>query len=456
MKIRKSRIRNIICVCLTCVMLVSSQSKAYTYESNQTRIKYEVKAAGEYDNWEGVSNVSQFVDDEGNFCFAYDSGKYVKIVKTIEGKISGKAIKIKKKCPEFGGVACDEDGNYYIVTGTVNDSDDTSKDTIYISKYNSKGKHITSIGDVGNSSLGDWYDDSFYTKEPFRGGNCDIAINNRILAINYSRGMYSGHQSNSVFAIDIDTMQKVNLGNIYSSHSFGQRAVGYGEGFAFLSEGDCFSRAFEIDVANAESGVKVSKEIFDFWVKKGAFDEYNMYVVNNNFAHIGGLANINDKYLALVGSSVKSLSSKAKKENEQVFIQIFNPDKDLSSPDAYVTKGKRAGLAGNNGDQYVINYGVKWLTNVSKKNYISHPQVVATDNGRIIVLYELYGKSGYKGIYCIELDSKGKIKTKGRKISGDMKLNPCETPIYSDGNVYWVSNKLNDRSNRLFLNMIKV
>ena len=92
MKIRKSRIRNIICACLTGVMLASSQSKAYTYESNQTRIKYEVKAAGEYDNWEGVSNVSQFVDDDGNFCFAYDSGKYVKIVKTIDGKISRNAI----------------------------------------------------------------------------------------------------------------------------------------------------------------------------------------------------------------------------------------------------------------------------------------------------------------------------------------------------------------------------
>ena len=93
---------------------------------------------------------------------------------------------------------------------------------------------------------------------------------------------------------------------------------------------------------------------------------------------------------------------------------------------------------------------------MSKSDYIRHPQVAATDKGRIIVLYELYGKSGYKGIYCIELDSKGKVKSKSRKISANMKLNPCETPIYSGGNVYWISNKLNDRSNRLFVNMIKL
>ncbi len=78
-----------------------------------------------------------------------------------------------------------------------------------------------------------------------------MAVNGHFLAVNYGRHMYSGHQSNSVWMIDTDTMNTVvpQTGEYsgyqnYESHSFGQRAIAFGGGFAFMSEGDCYDRAF--------------------------------------------------------------------------------------------------------------------------------------------------------------------------------------------------------------------
>jgi len=45
----------------------ASEGNATVY----TGIDYTVKAVGQYVNWDGVSNVAEFLDNEGNYCFAY-------------------------------------------------------------------------------------------------------------------------------------------------------------------------------------------------------------------------------------------------------------------------------------------------------------------------------------------------------------------------------------------------
>ncbi len=424
------------------IVMFLSPASVYADAAKNTGISKQIKAAGEYKNWEGVSSVSQFLDGNGNYCFACDSTKSVTIVKTKNGKPLKKRMTLKKQKPLFGGVACDSSGNYYLVGGKTNKSSDYKKNTIFISKYDSKGTHIKTVGDNGSSSLGDWYTQDFYTQTPFDAGNCDIAVNGDYLAVNYARHMYSGHQSNSVFVINMKTMKKVKLNDIYSSHSFAQRTLPYGNGFVFASEGDCYSRAFTVSVtADPASGENTNSDIFHFWVKKNALKNQDMQALNNNFAHMGGLVKAGEHTVALVGTSVKSLSSKAASEKEQLFIQIFDPAKDLSQPSAYVTSGKRSGYSGANGNEKVTDYGVKWLTGYSGKYTILHPQAASDEMGNIVILYELEKSGKYQGVYYMVLNSEGKIIKKKTRYSATARLNPCEMPVCSGGHVYWTGNK---------------
>ena len=430
---------------------------ADTSGSKSTGIKYAIQAEGAYSNWEGVSNVSQFLDNNGDFCFAYYNKKTVTIVKTKNGKPVKKKITLNMSNPLFGGVACDSSGNYYLVSGKTNNSSNRTQNTVFVSKYDKNGTLLKTAGDNGSSSLGSWYSNDFYTKIPFDGGNCDIAVNGNYLAVNYAREMYSGHQSNSVFVINTTDMTKVNPGNIYSSHSFAQRAIPYKEGFVFASEGDCYDRAFTISaLTDPSSGTVTTGNSFHFWVQKGALDAYNMYVLNDNFAHMGALTAVGSQTVALVGSSVKSLDQKAASESEQLFIQIFDPTKDLSTSSAYVTSGTRSGYGGPNGDQKVTDYGVKWLTNYASKFNINYPQAVSDGKGNTIILYELYANSSYKGVYYLVVDQNGKISTKKTKYSSTAHLNPCETPDYANNTVYWVGHSTKKTNNTMYVYSLKL
>lgn len=426
-----------LCSLILVLCIVQSATVyADTFGTESVGISYKIAAQGEYKNWEGASNVSQFTDNKGNFCFSYYDDKTVTIVKTKNGKVSGKNITLNMQYPIFGGVICDSKGYYYVVSGRKNTTNNYSTKTIFISKYSKKGKLLKTIGDSGGSS-------SFGTKNPFQAGNCSIAINSNYLAVHYARSMYNGHQSNSAFVINTKTMKKVKIGSIYNSHSFAQRVVPYKKGFMFISEGDGYDRAFTIStVTDMSTGKVTTQNCFDFWVEQGASN--NMYVLNNNFAHLGDIVMLNKNKFALVATSAQSLNQKAASETEQIFIQIFDPSKNLRKSNAYVTSGKRSGLAGISGKIKVTNYGVKWLTSLSSGCTIEHPQAVSDGKGNTIVLYELKKKSNewnyFYGVWYFVVDKNGN-RSDIKNFSYSACLNPCETPIYKDGTVYWVGNK---------------
>lgn len=430
---------------------------AYTYNEQSTGISYKITAKGEYKNWEGASNVSQFLDNKGNFCFSYYSGKTVYVVKTKNGKVSGKTVALKMPYSIFGGVTCDSKGYYYVVSGRKNMSSNTSAQTVFISKYNKNGKLIKTIGDSGSSSASG-YGSKFRTKNPFQAGNCSMAVNGNYLAVHYARGMYNGHQSNSAFVINTKKMKKVKIGNIYSSHSFAQRVVPYKKGFMFISEGDAYDRAFTIStIENMSTGKVKTQNCFDFWVKQGSSS--NMSVLNNNFAHLGDIVMISKTKAALVSTSAQSLNKNAASETEQIFIQIFDPSKNLRKASAYSTAGKRSGLAGMSGRVKVKNYGVQWLTSLSSACTIEHPQAVADGKGNTIVLYELKKRSGqwnyYYGVWYFVVDKKGN-RSDIKNLSYSACLNPCETPVYKNGTVYWVGNKANTSKNTMYIYSLKI
>ena len=208
---KKLRILSVILALVTSVVLISVPAGADSGAVKKLTLSKSVIAVGEYSNWDGVSNVSQFLSASGEPYCAYDSGDgYVTVIRTKDGLELKKKIKLKKTHPLFGTVISDKDGNYYLVTGEENKGSVTSKETVFISKYSSSGKLLATVGDNGSSSLDYYYDDSFYTKLPFDGGNCDAAIYGDVLAVNYAREMYSGHQSNSLFALIDNLSSKVD------------------------------------------------------------------------------------------------------------------------------------------------------------------------------------------------------------------------------------------------------
>ena len=434
-----------------------SANKAKYYK---TGITHSVTTVGWYGNWDGVSDVSQFTDSDGHYCFAYDNDSKVVIVKTKKGKVT-ETIEIKKEHTEFGAVDCDSDGNFYIVTGESNSNSNTSTETVFISKYSPEGKLIKTVGNNGSSSLAYYYDDSFYTKNPFDAGNCDIAVNGDYVAVNYGRGMYSGHQSNSVWIVKRDNLETVKPNtSIYNSHSFGQRAIPFETGFLFMSEGDCYPRAFTMNYesmahvdgsGSSSSVISAEADIFHFWVKKGTLDAWDMYTLNNNFATIGDICDLGNGNASFVAMSVKSMTSKATDQIQNIFIQIFNPKKNLDSASGYTTSGKRSGQSGPNGDKKTTDYGVKWITNFSASSgkKAVNAQAVADDDGNTIILFEYYKNNSYKGVYYCVVNSEGEITTSITKCSSVAKLNRCETPVWADGKVWWTANST--KSNKLYI-----
>lgn len=424
----------------------------YKHNVKATDNTVQIYASGIYRNWDGVSNVAQFRDPNGGMYYAINSDSTVRICRVEAGSPVSKVVTLEKKHPLFGTAICDGDGNFYLVTGEKNDTDDTSVETVFISKYDSNGNYIATTGDNGSSSLASYYNDGFYTKIPFEAGNCDAAISGDILTVNYAREMYSGHQSNSAFSVNVKDMSKVSVGTFYESHSFAQRVVPVGTGFVYVSEGDCYDRTFTIyNVKKTNSGFTGSETgIFDFWVKDGALEEYNMYVVNENFAHMGGLTALKDGRVAFAAQSARSLNANASGEKEDVFIQIFDPSKDLRTADAYTTEGTRSGLAGPNGRDEVTNYGVKWLTSLSGTESISNVQIVSASDDSIVVFFEYSKDNSYKGVYYIVLDKDGNVIQPAAVFDAKAKLNPCEMPVYTDGMICWVGNKNGESGNKIY------
>lgn len=419
------------------------------HEIVDNKMIYNVRAVGQYINWDGVSNVAQFTDYAGNYCFALDSDDRVLVVKTQNGEVVS-TLELNKTHPTFGALISDNSGYYYMVTGETNSGSDTSVNTVFITKYTPTGTVMKTVGDNGSSSLAYYYGTSFYTKIPFDAGNCDVAINGGKLAVNYAREMYSGHQSNSVWIVDTQTLDTLKPSiSMYNSHSFAQRVIPLGSGFVYASEGDCYERAFTI---NVDDGNNVQEaDIFNFWVPEGTYDAYDMWVLNNNFAHMGDLAVVSGKTVAFVGTSVEALSEAAKTQKERVFVQIFDTTKNMNQSTAFLTSGIRSGVAGKNGDTPVTDYGVQWLTPNNGKSYTS-AQAVSDGNGKLVVLFEQYDSATYRyeGVYYMVLNERGEVLKGMTLFAQDAMLNPCQTPVYANGHVYWTSNKRYDNSKELY------
>jgi hypothetical protein len=237
--------------------------------------------------------------------------------------------------------------------------------------------------------------------------------------------MYNGHQSSNVIAVTIKDMKKVTQYPEYTSHSFDERVLVSQSGkTVFVDHGDAGgTRGFNFTIFEGDKSTGFVPFSFG--------DTPSHY--NNTFAQLGGIGEVSTG-IVLVGASAKSLNANAAKEPQNIFVQIFNPDKaDVTTGISYITVGTRTGTSDG---IKTTNYGVQWLTSYTSGGVL-HPQVVTTDDDRIVVLWERYNGKSYDSYYML-LAANGKVLKKSTKMAG-IRLNAFEDPIYANGAVYWVS-----------------
>ncbi len=399
-----------------------------------TGLTYDVYSRGRGWYRAGVSTASQFIDERGNFCFALDRDDEIILYKTSYGKIT-KKITVPNRHELFGGACCDGDGYFYLVFGDSNDTENDEVNTIFAVKYSPEGKELASVGSARGAKI------------PFTAGNCAMAVSGGVLAVDFGRLMYNGHQSNSVWGIETETMTSLDDWVYdYNSHSFDQRVTPYAKtgGFLFASQGDCFPRAFTVAVSDGAERLN-KLETFHFWVEPGTWDDYDMTRLNVTRSRLGNVL-ATDFGAALVGASARSLSAAAATEPYDVFIQVFDPLGSEADDGTYLTKGGRSGLGGNNGDTAVADRGVKWLTDLAGSGKtVGEVQAVAVDDETIVILYELYDAKSeeFDSSRYMAADSCGHVVKEGSL--GRVRLNTDEDPVYANGAVQWVANAADGR-----------
>lgn len=380
-----------------------------------------------WQNWSHVSPVSEFKDEKGNYCFGYVKGSYYYVQKyNSKLKLTG-SIKIKKKYPLFGSIACGPDGYYYIVWGKNDTSGKTGVDTIAVSKYNAKGKHVKTTKFITTDSP--LLATPLITRYPFDAGNCVIAISGRTLVCSMARLMYNGHQSNCIVSVDTVTMKKLDHFNNYASHSFNQSLlVTQSNDIVYVNHGDAYPRGIAVE----KQPVKKQTE----WTESVSNVPFHFYgSIGDNYtgAQLGGIAEVSSGYM-LAAAAPKSLNSKSYNETRNVFVQLL----DKSTLKSRLKASTRKGTAG---DSSVTDKGIKWLTNYSGKYTASAVSITSTDDDRVVVMWEKLNKDEvFLNSYYMILASNGQILQNATSLRY-RRLNVYESPVYRNGYIYWTSAK---------------
>ena len=372
---------------------------------------------GYFYKWENPSPISQFTDKNGNVMFAYanSNGQNLLIKKLKDNLTATKVASIKTKLDMAGTVVGDDKGYFYVVWARRYCSSQ-NQTAITVTKYDSSWKEVKSVSYTSKE---------IDTVDMFAAGNCDAAVSNGVFYFLYSKKMYNGHQRSDQLVIQTSNMSKISSPlSFWCSHSFGQRVIIDHNGDPwYANHGDCYPRAFQVTSKNT------SEALFHFYCNSA--DRDDMYIVNETNAQLGGLADTS-KDIFLVGCSVKSMQQSGYNSQPR---NLF-----ITSAGGHVTLSNSSSRSGTVFGEKFTDKNIKWLTNYSSTYTVMNPQVVSTDDDRIIVMWEkINRKTGsFVDSYYMILTANGKVYQKALSMN-KQRLNKNETPIYKDGCVYWIN-----------------
>ncbi|MCI7060728.1 MAG: Ig-like domain-containing protein [Lachnospiraceae bacterium] len=415
---------------LICKVKVNDYKNTYAYRRG---INVADSNAFELPKWSEVAPVQQFLYKNEGMAYAYLQNKKLYII-TPEREFA-----IASKYPLLGDVISDEAGNFYVIRGRKNATNDATVPTTFITKYDPDGKEIKTTGFVGRCIP--WGDaDKAKTKIPFSDGNCVSEIHDGILVCYHAKERYDGHQSDQVIAVDTATMKEYTLpNNAYSGHSFDQAVIysDQAKDFVFASLGDCYSRGFRVNRPDGKYGDD-DGIIFHSYLKANA--GYNMEIVNETFAQFAGLGETSAG-LVLAGASVKALNADAAKQKQNLFLQIFNPSFEKITKDIFVNgvdrKGNTALSMYDDKLTPITDHGVIWLTDHTDRDVVAPKMITADD--KIIVMWSELRENTMKAYYMVLSESGVVIKP--RTYIGKNCLNSYEKPVYFDQKIFWAYSK---------------
>ncbi len=416
-----------------------------------------------------TANVITFFDYKGRLNVGYSSGQKVITVQVYEPSsmklLATKKLDIPYKL--FGSITCDDEGNYYVVCGQNAYKDpngaqpDNEMISMCISKYDYNGKKLADLALKGKESR-PYSGDDWGTLVPFRSANCAITVNNGIVALNYGRTMFNGHQSNMMIYAKCSDLTRIYANTAYTSHSFDQRVYADGSGFLALNHGDAYDRCFQITKINEfkdeeEYWLPAVDDFGNFHFREGANRDHGY---NETFAQLGGMALLDTGY-AFAGASERKLSLEpgptstymGHNDARDLFVQILKKDfENYEGAEKYLVAGETRKAEGTKpsksetelrlkGDE--VDYGVIWLTQYDKNSYAANPKVFALTSDIFGLLWEkrTYEGSGVETYFML-------MKTDGTKVRNAKKIDGCllaadVDPVVKDGNIYWTTNDSN-------------
>ena len=188
-----------------------------------------------------------FFDGNGNLNVAFGTNGGVGVLRYNSKMEYQDTLLLNLRLSKFGNITCDDQGNYYVIWG----QDDPEKSNAVVtsaSKYSYDGTFLAECTMTGyecvpyfsNDVTGDYWG----TQYPFYAGTCSVTVAGGKLACSYGRKMYSGHQSNYVFYVDCDSMQRIPGDSSfytvpYCSHSFDQRILSTSDGGYLVANQRC-------------------------------------------------------------------------------------------------------------------------------------------------------------------------------------------------------------------------
>lgn len=364
-----------------------------------------------------------------------------------------KTITLKQELPLYGNAVCD--GNYYYVLWGQNDTNKENCVVTCVAKYTLEGEKVACCELKGyESNPYVWASgETWGTCYPFDAGSAKMDIQSGILACSYAREMYSGHQSNFVFYINTNTMERVQYSAIpYCSHSFDQAVIATSDGgYLFANHGDAYSRGFQIDKVNYAG--KMQGEEVTFHFREGS-DRGSGY--NETYAQLGGLAETSIGYV-LCGSSEKTLSYDVAPtngsycghgESRNLFVQVLKKDfYNYSNESMYAISGeKRIGTGKKPSSTQTQLFleagtednGVIWITDYSDEYYVCNPKVITAEN-KIVLIWEKRRYDDQTGSVFYEIFDENMNVLQGTTEISNTYLTGNTEPSYKNGKIYWTT-----------------
>lgn len=270
------------------------------------------------------------------------------------------------------------DGYTYIVTGNSSDV------AFYVSKYSADWKLM------GTAAIGK---KESYTSLAFNAGNSDITMVGEYLIVHAARGRMDGHQSNTTFYINKNTMSPVyitpEIGFDHVSHSFNQFIRSSGNQVMMVDHGDAYPRkvvlqtyTFGSTAFGLEYQNRRSLTLIDIEGPIGA----NYTGVTADGFELGTYNHV------MIGTSIpKGVTTSG---------GVFRPYKD--GKNIYVVLI----------DKNMHSSRIKWLTSYNNTE-IKNLECIKINDNCFFLLYGTEDKSGRQTTSFMKIDSNGTILQSG-------------------------------------------